>query len=203
VNNGPRFDISHVTNVHHSPRGTSYLTPAAVSSAQSGLGVSTTQDFASAFTFDDTEMDLSGSNGHPSPATISTQSRGGSTSHSSYSPSTNEHHLPYRASPKPGFNQPAATFQSFTATPATSIPTSSPSLHGGVEMFSNVYSTTGLPAEETFNQGFLMGSDWEYAAMNAGTGMTPMSDGNWNSMLESVTMGWDGLPAGQEGEGRI
>jgi hypothetical protein len=150
-------------------------------------------------------MDLSGSTsqGHPSPATLSSQSRGGSTSHSSYSPNTTatEHHLPYRASPKPNFNQPATTFQNFNTNTASLPNTSSPTLHGGVEMFSNVYSNTGMPPDETFNQGFLMGNEWEYAAMNVGsTGMTPMSDGNWTSMLESVTMGWDGLPAGPEGE---
>jgi hypothetical protein len=60
-------------------------------------------------------------------------------------------------------------------------------------MFSNTFSSTGNIADETFNQGFLMGNDWEYGAMAAGTGMTPMSDGSWNQMLESVTMGWDAV----------
>jgi hypothetical protein len=61
-----------------------------------------------------------------------------------------------------------------------------------IDMFSTTFSTTGMPGDETFNHGFLMGNDWDYTQS---TGMTPMSDGSWNQMLESVTMGWDaGVP---------
>jgi hypothetical protein len=185
-------------------------------SAQSGLGASTSQDFTPAsFTFhDDNEMDLSGSSNdrsadHPSPATLSSQSRGGSTSHSSYSPGTSDqqHHLPYRASPKPGFNQisgisaraPAAAV-AFPVFEAGLAPVSTSANTNSVEMFSTTFSTTGMPSDESFNHGFLMGNDWEYGALNApGTGMTPMSDGSWNQMLESVTMGWDGGGVPQHG----
>jgi hypothetical protein len=152
------------------------------------------------FSFNDgNEMDLSGdrSNDMPSPATISSNSRGGSTSHSSYSPGQQtEHHIPYRASPKPGFTNLAANnSNSNPLVPnagSTAFPSFSPNQTPGVEMFSTAFSTTGIVPDETFNQGFLMGTDWEYGAMSTGTGMTPMSDGSWNTMLESVTMGWEG-----------
>jgi hypothetical protein len=86
---------------------------------------------------------------------------------------------------------------------STSIPTpSNVNMHGGVEMFSTSYSTTGMPPDESFNQGFLMGNDWEYGVGNVGTGMTPMSEGSWNHMLESVTMGWDGVGVPGTEEGR-
>jgi hypothetical protein len=197
---GPPFHVSNVNSINMNTHSAPYIPPQV--SAQGTLGATASQDFTPAgFTFhDDSEMDISGdrSNDNPSPATISSQSRGGSTSHSSYSPAQQtEHHLPYRASPKPGFNQlnsqnsissapvgTAATFTGFSGQTATS--------NAGVEMFSNAFSTTGVPPDETFNHGFLMGNEWEYGALNAGTGMTPMSDGSWNQMLESVTMGWDG-----------
>tara|TARA_R110002003_G_scaffold28_19_gene1685 strand:+ start:2919 stop:3740 length:822 start_codon:yes stop_codon:yes gene_type:complete len=190
---GPPFHLSNVNSINISTHNAQYLPPQI--SAQAGLGTATSQDFTPAsFTFHDgNEMDLSGDRSvdQPSPATISSNSRGGSTSHSSYSPGQQtEHHLPYRASPKPGFGHiPAsggtAAFPGFSQS-ATSTST------GGADMFSNTFSNTGLPPDESFNQGFLMGNDWEYGALNAGTGMTPMSDGSWNQMLESVTMGWDG-----------
>ncbi|KAH7095771.1 binuclear zinc transcription factor [Paraphoma chrysanthemicola] len=190
---GPPFHLSSVNSIDMNTRNAQYLPPQV--SAQAGLGTATSQDFTPAgFTFHDgNEMDLSGDRGvdHASPMTVSSNSRGGSTSHSSYSPGQQtEHNLPYRASPKPGFGHlPAsgstAAFPGFTQSTA---PTST----AGVEMFSNTFSTTGLPPDETFNQGFLMGNDWEFGALNSGTGMTPMSDGSWNQMLESVTMGWDG-----------
>jgi hypothetical protein len=225
---GQPFHISNVNSINLNARNGAYIPPQV--SAQAGLGSSTSQGFTPAgFTFhDDTEMDLSGNSTSndrsaadiPSPATLSSQSRGGSTSHSSYSPGTSDHqqqhqHLPYRASPKPGFshvpvNTPAAAvaFPVFNGSmlPTSTASSSSTSHHNNnvshVEMYSTAFSTTGMPPDETFNQGFLMGNDWEYGALNApGTGMTPMSEGSWNQMLESVTMGWDGvaLPHGEEG----
>jgi hypothetical protein len=84
--------------------------------------------------------------------------------------------------------------------PSTSNSNNMSAMNGGVEMFSVTYSTTGMPPDETFNQGFLMGNEWEYGGVGVGTGMTPMSEGSWNQMLESVTMGWDGVgvPHGAE-----
>ncbi|KAH8727511.1 fungal-specific transcription factor domain-containing protein [Phaeosphaeriaceae sp. PMI808] len=190
-NNTPSqpFHISNVNSMDLNSQSGPFIQ----SQMQGGLG-STSHDFTPAtFAFpDDNEMDLSGdrSNDQPSPVTISSQSRGGSTSHSSYSPS--QHNLPYRVSPKPGFNhlQPPASgnsvnFPSFS--PATSTSNS------GSDMYNNTFSNPGVVSDESFHNGFLVtGNDWEFGVMNAGTGMTPMSDGSWNQMLESVTMsGWD------------
>jgi hypothetical protein len=187
---------------------TSYIPPQV--SAQGGLGSSTSNDFTPAgFAFPDgNEMDLSGDRSidQPSPATLSSQSRGGSTSHSSYSPGQqNEHNLPYRASPKPGFNQlnnPLSNPSAAAANAFSALDNSPSALNGGLDMFSNTFSTSGVMGEESFNQGFLMGNDWEYGAMNSGTGMTPMSDGGWNQMLESVTMGWDAIGPPHASPGR-
>lgn len=55
--------------------------------------------------------------------------------------------------------------------------------------------------EVPYQQGFLAGNEWEFTAMNAGTGLTPVADGTWDSLLESVAMGWDGLGALPDGGG--
>lgn len=161
------------------------------------------------------DMDLSGD--HASPATISSQSRGGSTSHSSYSPGQPaEHHLPYRGSPHFGSRQVQAQSQSqsqsqaqaqvqpqarvqpqaqphstSTATLAPLYPTNS---DGDVPM--NAYPSDALH-DGAYDNSF----DWELSAMGSEmeSGLTP---GTWNSMLESVMegvpMGWDvlGTPHG-------
>jgi hypothetical protein len=150
----------------------------------------TMQDFVpeSGFNFaDGNEMDISGDRGldHPSPATISSQSRGGSTSQSSYSPGQQtEHHLPYRASPKmpPGHMQNPAMGEA-TVFPGFNTTTT--------DMFANSFATSGGMNEASYQQGFMMSNDWEFNALNSGTGLTPMADSTWDSMLESVTMGWD------------
>ncbi|KAH3918240.1 hypothetical protein HBI56_143370 [Parastagonospora nodorum] len=212
-------DPSYQATLNGNLRGTQYSNPAAqapfhisninsinLNNAQNApyippQQVSTTQDFTPAgFTFpDDTEMDLSGSGSRsqqdqPSPATISTQSRGGSTSHSSYSPGTNEHSLPYRSSPNPNSKplplQPTNSFPPLQDFDASS---------GGLDMFSTAFSTNGVAGDEAFNHGFLVGSDWDYTQ---GTGMTPMSDGGWNQMLESVTMGWSEHGGQGQGQGQ-
>lgn len=199
---GPPFHISNINSINlNNARNTPYIPPQV--SASAGLGSSTDQDFTPAgFTFhDENEMDLSGSGDRsqqdqPSPATISSQSRGGSTSQSSYSPGNTEHNLPYRASPnpKPLPLQPTSSFPPFRSMnmESSNLGNTSNMNVGGLNMFSTTFSTTGMPSDETFNQGFLMGNDWDYTQS---TGMTPMSDGSWNQMLESVTMGWDtGMP---------
>ena len=47
---------------------------------------------------------------------------------------------------------------------------------------------------DSLNNGFISGNDWELAG--GGTGMTPMSEGNWNHLLEStlgISVGWDSM----------
>ncbi|KAI4924966.1 uncharacterized protein J4E92_007003 [Alternaria infectoria] len=151
-----------------------------------------TQAFAPAggFTFQDNEMDLSGGDrgvDQPSPATISSQSRGGSTSHSSYSPGQPiEHNMPYRASPKMTGPGSGSVFPDLAANGGT-FPT-------------NGFNLPRNMGNEAYTDGFVMGNEWEYAALNAGTGLTPMADASWDSMLESVTMGWDSVGPGHENQ---
>lgn len=196
----PPFHLRNINSINMNTQTESYIPPNL--SSQAGLGAMGNEYAPAGFIFPDgNEMDLSGnqSNGHPSPATISSQSRGGSTSQSSYSPGQNmEHHLPYRASPKPNFSHIS---QNTGPATATAFPAFSPSATTAADLFTNpTYSTNaaGLVGDDAFNQGFLMGNDWEYGALNSGTGMTPMSEGGWNQMLESVTMNWDGQSQTQE-----
>lgn len=167
----------------------------------SGARSTASQEFApGGFNFHDgNEMDVSGDRilDHPSPATISSQSRGGSTSQSSYSPGQpNEHHLPYRASPK----MPPGRMQ----TPAMGNATVFPGFDvSGSDLFRNSYETSGNLNDASYNAGFMVGNEWEYNAMNTGTGMTPMADGTWDSMLESVTMGWDGSAPPHQQSGQM
>ncbi|KAI4686469.1 uncharacterized protein J4E84_005749 [Alternaria hordeiaustralica] len=160
--------------------------------ANRGFGSTAAQAFgpAGGFTFQDNEMDLSGGDrgvDQPSPATISSQSRGGSTSHSSYSPGQPiEHNMPYRASPKMTGPGSGSVFPDLAASGGT-FPT-------------NGFNLPRNMGNDAYTDGFVMGNEWEYAALNAGTGLTPMADASWDSMLESVTMGWDSVGPGHENQ---
>lgn len=156
---------------------------------------------ATTFLFDNGTNDVDMSGDQHSPSTINSQSRGGSTSHSSYSPSQQtEHHLPYRASPRFTPSQmPMSQSQ-----PQTHNTTSAPL----APLYpSNNDPMTTYPSDAINNGAYDNGFDWEFSAMsgemNMGqdvdVGITP---GTWNSMLESVMesvpMGWDvlGTPHG-------
>lgn len=185
---GPPFHMASVNNIDMNARSTGFLPPQLSSSgglAQARPSIS--QDFTQAgFPFNDgNEMDMTGDGSvdRPSPATISSQSRGGSTSHSSYSPGQpNEHHLPYRASPK----MPLGQMHGATSGTATAFP----NFTSSSEMYTN---TAGSINDDSFQQNFMLGNEWEYNAMSTGSGLTPTADNSWDSMLESVTMGWDTL----------
>lgn len=196
---GPPFHLSNVNSIDMNAQSASFL-PSHMS-PNGGINQARSvgsHDFTPAgFAFPDgTEMDTSGdrSGDQPSPATISSQSRGGSTSQSSYSPGNlNEHHLPYRASPKmPSGHVPGATMGSATVFQ---------NFGSNSELFSNAFSTPGNMNEGIYSEGLMVGTEWEYSAMTTGTGMTPMADGTWDSMLESVTMGWDTLGPPQDHTG--
>jgi hypothetical protein len=184
---GPPFHLHNINSIDMNTQNTAFLP----SGFETNRDFAATQGFAPAgFAFNDgTEMDLSGGDrgvDQPSPATISTQSRGGSTSQSSYSPGQPiEHTLPYRASPK-------------MSGPALGSGTGFPGFVATSETYSaNNFGAPGNMGEERYNDAFVMGNEWEYAALNGGTGFTPMVDASWDSMLESVTMGWESL--GPEG----
>ena len=168
---GPPFHVSNINSVGMHTRNTGFI-----ESQMSARGISTTilqPDFASGGfgMHDGSEMDLSGgerSVDHSSPATISSQSRGGSMSQSSYSPSQqNEMHIPYRESPKVSYSGLAS---------------------GGTTGFSGFVSTSEALPIHAFSNGLMVGDEWDYAALNAETGFTT-ADTSWDP-LESVTMGW-------------
>lgn len=160
---------------------------------------------ASTFIFNESsnnnnDMDLSGD--QASPSTVNSQSRGGSTSHSSYSPGQQtEHRLPYRASPRftplQMQSQGQTQAQNTTAASMTSL---YPGSNNDVPM--NAY-----PSDAINNGAYDNGFDWEFSSINGGMNMGAEMDaaitpGTWNSMLESVMesvpLGWDvtGTPHG-------
>ena len=61
-------------------------------------------------------------------------------------------------------------------------------------------TTNNLDVNDSFHNGFMMSSEWDYAALATGTGLTPMADASWDSMLESVTLGWDSVGPTRENE---
>ena len=147
------------------------------------------------------EMDLSGD--HPSPSTINSQSRGGSTSHSSYSPGQQaEHHIPYRASPRFTSTQMPMSRPQQSQAQNGSAASMAPMFSSGSDITMNAY-----PADAIHNGAYDNSFDWELSAMNNGVDMGAEMDaaitpGTWNSMLESVMesvpLGWDvmGTPHG-------
>jgi hypothetical protein len=187
---GAPFHIHNINSIDMNTQNAAFL-PSQFG-ANTGFGTASAQAFVPAgFAFHDTnEMDLSGGDrsvDQPSPATISSQSRGGSTSQSSYSPGQSiEHNIPYRASPK-------------MAGPPLGSGTAFPSFVANSETFpANNFDAPVNIGNDAYTDGFVMGNEWEYAALNAGTGLTPMADASWDSMLESVTMGWDSGGTGRE-----
>lgn len=147
------------------------------------------------------DMDISGD--HPSPVTISSQSRGGSTSHSSYSPGQQtDHQLPYRASPPFASGQmPMSQGQQTTGTTGLA-----PLYQANNNATSDV-SMNSYPGDAIHNGAYDNSFDWELSAMGGDMSMGQDMDagitpGTWNSMLESVMdgvpMGWDvvGTPHG-------
>ena len=154
---------------------------------------------SSVFTFfDATEMEFPEhrTTGQASPATQTSQSRGGSTSQSSYSPGGGPRpSIPIHASPKLSHPQEsvisgATMCEGLTATTTT---------HG---LFANSVATSG-DNEAPYQQGFLADNEWALTAMSEATGLTPGADNTWDSLLEGVTMGWDGVGPLPDGGGVI
>lgn len=153
---------------------------------------------------DNNEMDTSpdgANNDRPSPSTTTSQSRGGSTSHTSYSPGQQQEdrqQIPFLTSPKDLSGQIPLPHSTTVDGHASFFPTSD-------DMFSALYGQShNQMSNESLNNGFLMGNDWGVPTMDGGTGMTPMSEGSWNQMLESINLGLDSLgpPHGNNPIGR-
>jgi hypothetical protein len=151
---------------------------------------------AATFLFTDSnpnEMDLSGD--QPSPSTVNSQSRGGSTSHSSYSPGQQaEHLLPYRASPRFTSTQMPMSRPQQSQAQNSSAASMAPLFSSSSDIPMNAY-----PADAIHNGAYDNSFDWELSAMNNGVDMGTEMDaaitpGTWNSMLESVMetvpLGW-------------
>lgn len=188
ANNTPGllFNLHNINNIDMSTHNALFMSSQLPSNGV--LPSSSLQDFTPAsFAFHDgNAMDLSEGDriaDQSSPATLSSQSRGGSISQSSYSPSQqNEHHLPYRASPKT---------VNMVETPGNA--TVFPGFANSEAFAANTFGSTNDMDTDAFNDGFLLRNEWEQSALNTGTGMTPMADASWDAMLESVTMGWDSV----------
>jgi hypothetical protein len=187
----PPFHIHNINSIDMNTQNAAFFSSQLPSNA--GLSSTGSQEFTPAgFAFHDgNEMDISGgdrSADQNSPATISSPSRGGSTSQSSYSPGQlNEHNLPYRASPKMPYSSVSGAasnsgtgFPGFTASEAFAA--------------STLGTTNNMNMDnDALQSGFMMSNEWEYGALATGTGLTPMADVSWDAMLESVTMGWDSV----------
>jgi hypothetical protein len=142
---------------------------------------------------------------HPTPSTLNSQSRGASTSHTSYSPSRSFEDpkpLQYRPSPKAA----GSMSQSQTAFSHTTTPNSTTNYFTSTtqDPFGTNFFGGSVPPPQTgpSNDGFLMNNDWDMpTCLGTNTGMTPLPEGTWNQMLESINMGWDSLgpPRSQPG----
>jgi hypothetical protein len=166
---------------------------------------------------DSNQMDMSpdgNADGH-SPATSNSRtasnSGGGSTSHSSYSPGRNADYIPYRPSPRMA-NQVPLTRQQVQAqkqaqpSPSTTtnnmvdMNTTANFFTPNEDMFTGIYGDTGNlgGGGAPLDNGFMMGGDWDMGGgmnVGTGTGMTP----EWNQMLDSINMNWDGMGGAPHG----
>ena len=162
-----------------SQSGTQMNLPTRDRNASGGFGLS-----------DDHDMD----DAAPSPATTNSQSRGGSTSHTSlsYSPAAQQQQLGDAQNLRFG-NSPKNP-QSQMPLPQSTTPSNNANFFTVDNNFAGgFYPTQGGSVNDPFSQGFL-GNEWDMNAMGAGTGagtgMTPMSESSWNQMLEGIQLGW-------------
>lgn len=149
----------------------------------------------------DTSSDLTGDN--PSPSTVNTQSRAGSTSHSSsFSPAhppdeMRQHFLP---SPESSSNmsQPNAM-----TPPVASAGGTDPNFFSttGDEMFSPSFfnQSVGAAHNDPMGTGFMIPNDWDMTT-GLSSGMSPLPEGSWNQMLENISMGWDSIGPPHQGD---
>lgn len=57
----------------------------------------------------------------------------------------------------------------------------------------NMYGTPNAMAGDAMGTGFMTGNEWELGGVGGGSGMTPMSDGGWNQMIDNLGLGWDNM----------
>ena len=157
------------------------------------------------------EMDLSPDAlpDQPSPATTTSNTRSqslsngnASGSHSSYSPGQPTDQIPYRPSPRmenqavpnsiPNSNPPSSTLDNMFYSTNNDI------LNANYGFGDTTGSIPPIVSDVDYNMGIVSG-DWGGMGglgglgMGDGSGMTPMSEGAWNQMLESMNMGWESV----------
>jgi hypothetical protein len=145
---------------------------------------------------DDNEMDISTepSVDQASPATSNSRSKGGSTSHTSGSPAQQQNYTAgpqYRMSPRDFSNTPL---------PQTTGGDANSFFSASDDMFNAVFGQGGasMLGDGLSSNNFMMANDWDPNALNAG--MTPMSEGGWNQLIEGMNLGWEGgVPPHGEG----
>jgi hypothetical protein len=81
-------------------------------------------------------------------------------------------------------------------TPGTS--TAFPGFAASEVFAANTFGAANNMDTDTLDTEFMMSNEWEFNAMQTGTGLTPMADASWDAMLESVTMGWDAVGPSRE-----
>lgn len=156
-------------------------------------------------TNESSEMDTSpdASADLPTPSTTHTQSRHGSSSASFTPPQQQDdpQNSPFRI-PRPSPKVPNNNITETSNLPPRSSATHNtnffPTSDDLFPLVPNFY-TDPIHPPHVSGPGFIMPTDWEISN-GGGTGMTPISDGGWNQMLDNINLGWDsiGPPHGNE-----
>ncbi|KAJ4296559.1 hypothetical protein N0V90_006604 [Kalmusia sp. IMI 367209] len=191
---GVPFHLSSVTQIDLDTQNAQFV------SGQTGpSGVNTLSSNAYSLG-DGNDMDLtSDSNDQPSPATTTSNTRSqslsqsggpGSGSHSSYSPGQAVDQIPYRPSPRMANQTPNQS-----TSPLNSIfySTSNDMMNANFSYGDTGGISGGDSIGTDFGMGMGLGNDWDIGSLGGGAGMTPMSDGTWNQMIENMNMGWDSV----------
>lgn len=140
----------------------------------------------------------------PTPSTTHTQSRHGSSSVSSFTPpqqqddpQNSQFRVP-RPSPKAPNNNITETNNLLPRSSAAHNTNFYPTSDDLFPLVPNFY-TDPIHSPHVSGPGFIMPTDWEISN-GGGTGMTPISDGGWNQILDNINLGWDsiGPPHGNE-----
>lgn len=151
----------------------------------------------------DSEMDTSPdtSADQPTPSSANSQSRQGSSSNTTFTPpqQPDDSRLSRnRPSPKLPINVSETNNLNLLAAGRTSSASNNDFFSTSNDIFPSLSTNNYYPdpVNPSHNDpgtgGFIMGNEWDLPP-GTGTGMTPMSDGGWPSMLDSINMGWDSL----------
>ncbi|KAL5393194.1 hypothetical protein DPSP01_000025 [Paraphaeosphaeria sporulosa] len=194
---GQPFHLSSVSSIAADSQNTRFVP---MSRDSYGLPMDNT------VTLDNSDMEITPDSNaeQASPATTTSNPRsqslshsggGGGGSHSSYSPVQNTDQIPYRPSPRMTNRIPNQPNQATSTLNNIFYSTSNDMMNAN---FAYGTTTGGIPSvggDVDFNMGIL-GNDWDMGHLSGGatgTGMTPMSEGAWNDLLQHMNMGWDSV----------